>query len=352
MIFYMRHKPPRSPPTDPLSQLPTELLQNISSLLPLSSRAALSLTSKRIRAIVGPEYEQLSSSVAERSDFLALIEPNFRHHFLCRGCGVLHTRKHFDRWEALNNRGPWPATCFKDTTAQRFGSGFTLHFHHLYLVMQKHRLGSAYGISTKCLKTWLTSSIDLNCRYNTKTSAAITAAGELILRAEYVFWRPKPMTPNWREGNITTEYWSKICPHLSVSELRGQNGSLSDTIKSIIERAGDHPVQYHGITRCLYCPTEFEARLTQTKKNRSQVQIVAWTNLGRGERVDDPNWVAVSTSVKARTIPRSPVWVWQEGILRDDYDAALRDKKKIKRMADEERRYSEARAAMGLGTDT
>jgi len=166
------------------------------------------------------------------------------------------------------------------------------------------------------------------------TKGCITAGGELVLRAEYAYWRPKPKAVNWREGDITTVYALKICPHLAVYEYGQQRGSLSEAIKCLIK----HPDETSraactrctgGHKVCLYCPTEFEVGFKKSKKKGLMVEIVAWTNLGKGERADDATWKAVSTSKKGNP-RRFATWAWkeEEGRIRDKFDAAVPKKKK------------------------
>jgi hypothetical protein len=339
--------PSSSPPPDPmpiqLQDLPTELLQYIASLLPLSSAAILALSSRSMLAKLGTSYftqlkketlppvesfsgtcgppdPRLSPPQQEREDFLVLLDRDLRDTIYCYYCREIHdpmkTLK--DSWKPREKRRACTKCeafvaihhhihndfCFSRfqmimKRSERFRIDCSAQMQKLSRTCTYHGRGSYASQSPF---------FDQNFTHQVTTYARIVS-GCLILRT--VHW----LLVEWKFGLKFPKYTVKICPHFSATQNNlpeeqrhhpfiavAQPGSYGD--RSIRRVAGYH------LNQCHLCSTEFEMDGAECGRNLFALRTSVWQDFGDCSSLYDPKCKHYRRKYKYRTSlgSTSPPW--------------------------------------------
>lgn len=330
-----------------LPDLPHEILQDVASLLPLSSKSALVLSCRKIMNILGTQsFEDLKikhlrqssdHTIKERLDFLFLLEKDFPNLIVCFECYKLHDPfvglnllRREDDWTPgfCAHRGKWPYGLRSRMRSRGHGYG-TLKTPWAQLALKHHRLGRdtrqlldrATGRhqdrhrdegdthSTAIIITVDTSTGPEDRLYlRTAQDALILTSGSTVPLREYI------------------AYWElAFCSH--------QN-TRTDAIKLIERLAGSYLNRNPRIPaiesvakleRCPLCPTEYEIKLI-TECGHAVLLPTIYQDFGPVNDLRDPLW----TSHFEITPPRQPEdrlesEVEEHGILRARFEAAWSD---------------------------
>ena len=148
-----------------LQLLPSELLQKISQVLPISSAATLALTSKLFLSVLGDQYfHRLRGSEyrdeQELQTFLTLLGRDLQEYYACPDCRCLHLH----HWACSNRRqsllqrllpssGGTQRACdgVDDDDESALFAGRKIGFHNLAAIMRRHKLGEDVSASLERL---------------------------------------------------------------------------------------------------------------------------------------------------------------------------------------------------------
>lgn len=311
-------------PVCPLYRLPNELIQAIGNLLPLSSAACFSATSRTLLFILGTQY--LSNlrwaTNHEQASFLSLIGeeiPSCNNSVLC---SPMHR---YFRWPA-NRRchsarrsqpcdSPRERMCpvIEDYRSSidyllgehmkgaHHGSGSLRHRitrHEVQLYMQLYRSGlPAEEAFSKLVFS------PPKVQFLVEPQAF---GGDLLLRVTYALplhgkHYVSSTSPNRRKRNSSPDV--KICPHMnSFSDI-----AAKDCISHAFHETESSFNYKTNVQSCSYCATDYQLWY---RPQEQKVMIQVWKNLGNGSFPPDEKW---------RRQLRS-AWVYEPGDLKMEYE--------------------------------
>ncbi len=296
-------------PTISLTDLPNEILQHLTSFLPISAAAALACCSHSTLHAIGTQYWdylRLEHHRTERMLFLASKAPNLREYRLCNNCATFHVR---DSSEGPKHRLPshkQERPCVgKEGCISYLADGYVLKHHHIQLAMRYHDLGPAYGIPPKAFTYHHTYTfIDGSTMRTDITVEEMTGNWEFELRVDYRIRIPPGVdlrTSPWR-------YATRPCPHQRAFLPGSQNSPETNILSQLLTCSSKHPLSHScskctALKRCIYCPTEIQARIKDLGRKGTTIEISVLKNLGRG---DDPRLFVWHSQVgRAQGEPRA-----------------------------------------------
>lgn len=279
-----------------LESLPVELLQSITSHLPISSASSFALCSKYIRYVVGLQYwHQLKSQPWEKKELLLLLEKALPRHWLCHDCLLFHCtprrRSLMGKKSGINGLLDWYLRKTKCASDCRDKCIFTSYFaptsmqcSHLkvQLVMNRHRFGVRHGVSLDVFNqtrdAWAGA-----YRGRLSTDARIVA-DELYLRWKYRLVVPIP------NGIIRPVPFLDFCLHTSP-DLDDEAKRVRDCILALRDRRVRSEDRKILIGHCNYCLTEYEICISSAgAMDGVLMEYTTWKNIGAGRDPEDPKW--------------------------------------------------------------
>lgn len=265
-----------------LSKLPTEIILQISRLLPPESAASFSICCRPIYFALETQYlEDLrpmeGSPGLHRERLLKLLEADLPDHIICGFCKKLHAinkaRRHLYSNSDYNNH----LKCWKVDY-----ESFTSFFIHeefsssiFEMTMKRYRQGSEYSdlLDLLSLKTITRCHIGY---VQQQTAAAKLIDGSLIIREQKIFMIPatQPIPFPW-DANFV------ICRHISFLTIKHLNRYLRDI------RVPDWKIQKgylngERVMRCRYCRSEYQIDFKQFGRHGNAMYVTKWLDLGQG----------------------------------------------------------------------
>ena len=260
----------------PFTKLPTEIIQQIASYLPLVSQAAVTLTKKSLLNAIGTwSWKELIIRHQERINFLVLLErDNCGRYWLCRDCAVLH-HKEVQLWNC-------PA--YEDTFMHYSESH--LNWAYIYLIMQQHYRGMDFGLP-----------IDVLSQHHKFPKPAfdfffceMVHHGKII--NDEIFIKVK-LTIDI--SLCIEEAYISICNHLSTERyfMMERCEEFQQLLSCRLHhlRLGQKFCAFCTpiLRRCKWCAIEYDFPIRSSSKGR-KLEIDVWANLGSGQDRSDPKW--------------------------------------------------------------
>jgi hypothetical protein len=288
------------PRPNQLHGLPTELLQYITStFLPLTSAAALALSSRFILAKLGTGYftqlkkasplppvtsrsrrrrsyklaPTLSQPQQELEDFLILLDRDIRDTIYCYYCRTIHDPMKTLRWSWKNNFKPIrPCRRWKIQVAGLVHLNFA--FSRFQMIMKRSRFGIDYSAQLRKLSTTCTRYSEYP-RYKVPFTHQVTTYARLVsgcLLLRTVQW----LLFEW-EGDLR---WPprriRLCHHLYALD--------KDLPSPFITGAYGHMSLRHGagieLKRCHTCATEYEMDGAECGRDWFVLRVTVWQDFG------------------------------------------------------------------------
>jgi len=246
-----------------LSNLPTEIILQISRLLPPESAASFSICCRPVYFALETQYlEDLrpmeGSPGLHRERLLKLLEGDLPDHIICGFCKKLHAinkaRRHLhSNGDYLNHLKCWKVD-YESMTSIYIHEEFSSSVFEM--TMKRYRQGSEYSdlLDLLSLETTTHSRIGY---VEQRTAAAKLIDGSLIVREQKIFMIPatQPIPFPWDASFV-------ICPHITFFTIEDLNRYLRDI------RVSDWKIQKgylnrERIMRCRYCRSEYQIDFKQ-----------------------------------------------------------------------------------------
>ncbi len=293
-----------------LARLPVGVVEQIASLLPRESRAALALANRQILAILGRVSLNLPAQ-RQRTDFLQLLARDLPRLPYCHRCRLLHTPgKH---------RGSPAARLLCNAAANEAVAG--VDFEATFEAMKSYHAGKgSYAELLRCLA----GDKELPGRMFMGGMVGVYEAGiaqgpeglNLVAKTEYIWLPPNArlMSPGALcETRKLIVGLSPICRHWTwreAYEVFFPDGDRLDDFHregDLDHRHRDCPLfhaeqpcktckEFNTVRSCELCYTDFCIASTDLMKAPSSYPrcrslfFTTWKNLGQGESRDDPMW--------------------------------------------------------------
>ncbi|KAF2464446.1 uncharacterized protein BDR25DRAFT_381015 [Lindgomyces ingoldianus] len=281
-----------------LNILPYELLLHITSFLPLSSIASLSLINRFMMYCMRtpdpwtkfqfPEY------LHDRCEFLLLLDRDYPHHLLCHECGKFHPR---DSSEKDGSRVSKGFTCRKWMDKNSISS-LVLNprrydWQEVQTTMRAFRFGPNYGDSHA-----------LNCDFRPVISnagwwpspnstylggskggwaskaLALSVDDRLLLREQF-FWAFPRHVRNWHPAWLPRPGDIRSCRHAPRNMIID---GVGDAMRNAAKPSRCLPQASTGKTyRCVICPTEFTIDVVPLPRRKGLFVLVFTRYLDLGE---------------------------------------------------------------------
>ena len=336
---YFTPEPHRFSACGPFDHVPSEIIHEIASWLPLSSAANLTLCNRKLKYILGNSYllalRPDDSSKYERNLFLQGLDRHSPETFQCYGCSKLHflaptgedrsTPEERFKWVSnfrCLNRNDSDTLLYTHVIEFHYHAQF--RFEHMQVAMKLYRLGLVSDAKSylKCLALTeplhheMTTSQPSNMGYYFFEPRIIH--NRVFARAQS--WISIPKEQDQLINRHTFLRYNVVCVHLDA-DFRGVSKRFYMILQCVLEQLrGEQEScgECRALIRCHYCPTEV---LVETKRSFMQVErdlvvITKWQALGYGVSPFEPQWAS-------HFQPRAP-WPWPKGstpgIIRDAFE--------------------------------
>ena len=272
--------PPREsrPPSQslPLDVLPREILQDIRDLLPLSTAASFSLTSRNLLSILGNgSFILLNSRVHahEKIAFLADLQRDLQHWRLCYPCSLFHPA-HPTSFQGFIVDQP---DCVKISGSIYFTTGFKLYFQDAQLLMNRHRSGVVSEVSLKSLSYHFENCFEGKGRGLQTTITPCILADKLEIRLTSIL---RLSRSSWDVELIVIEL-PEICPHVSLFKY----------VRCYLShRKGQFCFNCNKEKHCEKCMTRFDMDIQELATSEMRVHLGVVKPLGFCKTPFDPDW--------------------------------------------------------------
>ncbi|ROV91187.1 hypothetical protein VMCG_09329 [Cytospora schulzeri] len=287
IIQAFRNQYRKPQPLPPLLQLPVELLLEICDRIGAGSpesTAALAVSCKTLFSVLSSNNRIPRLRGKHLTTFLSRLERDLGDYlYLCPYCSRLH---HFHSYW-----GPLSIDLFTGCRSRQPHSAYPyqLGWHHLHLVMNRHRLGDTKGLPLQNLEGHTSSSgVNLDRRWQHEWTAKIMN-NELFLRARHTLSGHDKHELHRAVGHETLS----ICHH-----IRMHSGATTRPALSFVARRG-------GLGACRSCLTDYTTKIEGHDATSSWWQVIQegmgqggnyWTSGGRGRRRDARRWSITITA--------------------------------------------------------
>jgi hypothetical protein len=265
-----------------LSNLPMEIILQISRLLPPESAASFSICCRPLYFALGTQYlEDLKpmegSTGMHRERFLKLLEGDLPDHIICGFCKKLHAMNKARRH--LHSNGDYfnHLKCWKVD----YESMTSLYIHEEFsssvfeMTMKRYRQGSEYSDLLDLLSLKTTTHFRLGY-VEQRTAAAKLIDGSLVVREQKTFMIPatQPIPFPWDASFV-------ICLHITFFTIKDLNRYLRDI------RVSDWKIRKgylngERVIRCRYCRSEYQIDFKQFGRRGNAMYVTKWLDLGQG----------------------------------------------------------------------
>ncbi len=280
-----------------------EIIHEIASHLPLSSYAALSLTSQDLRWALGETRRlELSHDPDARLELVKLLEKDNEDLWLCPLCSSLHSESMFHTFKQ------WaPRRCTSSPDHCYFEGGAYIYWHHIHLVSRRYTHAGQRGLDVDKL-SWSIKHPPYP-RPGGLTESSFRAKfvnGEVLLKCAYMATIPVECF----------NYYITLCPHLSafmlpiIPQKPPYNDPAFETVQECRLSHVDTPekccVACAPRTRsCCYCKTDWDSTVMDTTEG-PRVFIEVWRNLGSGRAPPDSTWLLATKRLARDEIELQP----------------------------------------------
>lgn len=268
-----KSKSPREVHHPPIHRLPVDVLYCILDYMSPAQTAALALSSQTILNTLGRRVLEIEE-VADRAEFLKLLEVHFPEHILCYQCGKFHRRREKVQLAAEDTE------CDKKN-GEFFSAARIVNFpfSRVQEVMNRHRYGKKYGVSVEALHLYDNWFID-DREHRLENSHAKIVNNNLFIRTDirHVYYGDGARTKE-NALNIYNVY----CPHLTSVSV---NANKFDTTKKIY-------------IKCPECHTEIRIDMFRYMIGLWRIRFTVWYNLGDCRNPFDSQWRLVTEAADA-----------------------------------------------------
>ena len=274
-----------------LTALPMEVLQDIASLLPLSSAASFTLCSRYTYEVLGTQYSHALRSeneFEERKSFLESLSRDLREWILCQGCLKFHQLiptngpKYLWRLKfepACTEELSFEPLCTDELGFVELAPDSVIKFQDIKQLRDWHDTYIGHKPYPQPLSHTYTMSLPKST-HEVLISARIID-GELFMRMEHHFFMP--LGPDVEH---IAEHKLKICRHLQYANDR--KNALARVIHcKLIHRDNQYCANCSEVEHCKFCETEF---LVEYRETKSAIDVLVWRNFGSGEKACDSRW--------------------------------------------------------------
>jgi hypothetical protein len=265
-----------------LSNLPMEIILQISRLLPPESAASFSICCRPVYFALGTQYlEDLrpmeGSTRLHRERLLKLLERDLPDHIICGFCKKFHAinkaRRHLhSNSDYFNHLKCWKAD-YESITSLYIHEEFSSSVFEM--AMKRYRQGSEYSDLLDLLSLKTTTHFR-HGYVEQRTAAAKLIDGSLVVREQKIFMIPatQPIPFPWDASFV-------ICPHISFFIIEDLNRYLRDI------RVSDWKIQKgylngERVVRCRYCRSEYQIDFKQFGRRGNAMYVTKWLDLGQG----------------------------------------------------------------------
>lgn len=268
--------------------IPAEIILMIIAYLDRPSLLSLALTCRTSFLYYSPRYfpQPLELSSTEKQDFLALLEKDAPHHYLCHFCLKLHPWR-MSWFRHFNSEIPHYSLKHKNTCREKYQikhSGMpTLLYPLARVIMNRHFHRAAHGPRAKVLSTSIN-----DYRYWDGTHHTIWRAriidNKLILSSEITL-SPNKNLENPRQSVDYAPH--PLCPHLTTTARSYRQKQLPELAARC---STDSLISCHeSIKSCPECLTDYCISIMQ-QEERWVVKVIAYNQLGAVRSPFDWEW--------------------------------------------------------------
>jgi hypothetical protein len=271
--------------------LPTELIHEITTYLPASSKVSFALTSRTMKYILGQHIlEELKADGKELHTFLSILDKDLPKHFYCDGCESLHsifrTEGENSEWET-RNLGYLKCLSYYPSGSKQYVSlsYCCVSQRDVCLALKRHHYGRTHGIGLENFGQFH-SICDTVYKFQAKI-----ISDEFYIREEIQV----KISPTYLE--IQFAHPTGLCIHLRnhiflCNNIQDWHTRMTDSLTNgqfhqhYLCAASHHAEKdcmiCSGVKQCPACFMEY----TITKQGEHAITAVAWYNLGTGRRLD------------------------------------------------------------------
>ena len=264
--------------------LPPEIVQLISSFLPLSSAVTLIICSHQMLYLLGDQALhslRLPSQRRERKVFLGLMERDLPNLLLCHHCEVFQAVPRDESVGQLWRYREEPG-CVRLNDDIFVWPSYRIRFPHVQLLMNNYRFGRPYREDLERFSYKSTLTVD-GAHFESEAWACIMVGGELLVRI------------NSRLRLATQEDINKlrysvpwVCCHLR--ELYQGRTCFQRILCQPCHDGGLPCGECSGMRCCNECSTWFQVCGRELTKSRREIRIDVWKYLGKCETPFDKKW--------------------------------------------------------------
>ena len=272
--------------------LPPEITLMIISHLNDSSTTALALTCRTLYSLCSPRHP--ISNIAEKEEFLLLLEKDLATHYFCHECVKLH------RWHRRWSRTVYP---FEANVRCKRGSGNYMCFpvvggipyYYARLIMNRHLYGSAHGPPLHRLEQQAYSYRYSDGVFQSMSRHARIVDDQLLVLSVVSMHHSRGDAISLRDRVDSKGHF--LCKHLGLSDFHSSYGQVQLPELSKNE-AGARPFSTCDQTfgSCTVCLTDYSIEISWKMKEKGYViDVLSYRQLGDCRSPFHWSWHTMST---------------------------------------------------------
>ena len=288
-------------------EMPVEIIQSITSSLPSSAFAALSISNRKLRWIIGTQYMQrLRRDDEERRSFLELLNRNILESFICRRCQTLHILTESEGWSAiltaaqrfqrmsslpcLGKYGSWryPGVT-KGNVWEDYDEPPTTHVR---MAMKLYQHGSTDLANSYFAYTWLITKRKLMTFLSTHPGFVLCEPriihDKMYVRRQY--WIMISEIPGIKTSTFPIRQCTMMCRYLNANRKEEGNdftSALKCRFAHLDDKKEESCKHCDGLVCCPYCLTEVVVEIKTHEKPGKAIVITKWQDLGSISDADE-----------------------------------------------------------------
>ncbi len=258
-----------------LLDLPNELLLTVASFLDQVSQLLLSLSCRRLRALLHSHLDlTLNNNKATKVRFLQLLELDYPEYLTCRSCGFLYSWRKMEFFQydcphanrhtvadILLSYGQYIQAGDKKYVWVRRGV--------VDLILRAYEHDPSHGLPVSLLNM-----SGYDHRGISRTNEARLVDGQLILAS-----RIEIEAESGREVAVMTRLFiPNVCLHLSAT------AGIVDKIWQTFEQAVTSMIVgsvESKVFKCSFCETDHQVHVKKCEGNRTRIILSVWRNYGQ-----------------------------------------------------------------------
>jgi hypothetical protein len=279
-----------------LGQVTPEIILEITSHLPITSAACFALTCHSLCSILGTAYWEELGLVSKyenenRAELLSLLERDMPDHINCYFCEQLHTADEIRQnppWITRPRAFHWRQDRPCCHVILNAFSAIFLHRHFNFttfqMAMKRHRLGLDCSTHLKLLE-FPREGIRNLWDFEGPTSAQVRiVSGSMMMRKE----KQVSILDCLKEAPCPdSKDLADICSHQMLCQFSPTTGISYTKGHYLLTSTREVP---RGLTRCPYCPTEFQVEAKYISGKGITAVVTIWLDLGEGRSSLDPDF--------------------------------------------------------------